>query len=129
MSGLFQCFFRIHCIFLQKISIAVIIIHCRIAVNLLPVVFGFVSDAAIRLIVFPRSWRVVRDLISFACIGAIVLLLWDENHRKPLVENTALVTNEALACLTSIIKEEEDNTWTIVSANDETQMGLYHGYH
>ena len=71
----------------------------------------------------------VRDLISFACIGAIVLLLWDGNHRKPLVENTALVTNEALACLTSIIKEEEDNTWTIVSANDETQMGLYHGYH
>ena len=45
------------------------------------------------------------------------------------MENTALVTNEALACLTSIIKEEEDNTWTIVSANDETQMGLYHGYH
>ena len=35
MSGLFQCFFRIHCIFLQKISIAVIIIHCRIAGNLL----------------------------------------------------------------------------------------------
>ncbi len=104
--------------------------RCRIYfAYMLPVVFGFVSDAAIRLIVFPRSWRVVRDLISFACIGAIVLLLWDGNHRKPLVENTALVTNEALACLTSIIKEEEDNTWTIVSANDETQMGLYHGYH
>ena len=53
----------------------------------------------------------------------------DRSPFKPLVENTALVTNEALACLTSIIKEEEDNTWTIVSANDETQMGLYHGYH
>ena len=104
--------------------------RCRIYfAYMLPVVFGFVVDAAIRLVVYPKSWRVLRDLISFACIGAIVLLLWDGNYRKPLVENTALVTNEALASLTSIIRQEEDYTWTIVSANDETQMGLYHGYH
>lgn len=104
--------------------------RCRIYfAYMLPVVFGFVVDAAIRLVVYPKSWRILRDLISFACIGAIVLLLWDGNYRKPLVENTALVTNEALASLTSIIRQEEDYTWTIVSANDETQMGLYHGYH
>ncbi|HBZ65162.1 MAG TPA: hypothetical protein DEO89_11520 [Lachnospiraceae bacterium] len=104
--------------------------RCRIYfAYMLPVVFGFVVDAAIRLVVYPKSWRILRDLISFACIGAIVLLLWDGNYRKPLAENTALVTNEALACLTSIIRQEEDHTWTIVSANDETQMGLYHGYH
>lgn len=104
--------------------------RCRIYfAYMLPVVFGFVVDAAIRLVVYPKSWRILRNLISFACIGAIVLLLWDGNYRKPLVENTALVTNEALASLTSIIRQEEDYTWTIVSANDETQMGLYHGYH
>ena len=34
-----------------------------------------------------------------------------------------------MTCLTNIIKENEDKTWTIVSANDETQMGLDHGWH
>jgi len=37
--------------------------------------------------------------------------------------------NENIVCLTNIIKSEEDYTWTIVSANDETQMGIDHGYH
>ena len=39
------------------------------------------------------------------------------------------VSNGALTCLSNIIKENEDKTWTIVSANDETQMGLDHGWH
>lgn len=34
-----------------------------------------------------------------------------------------------MTCLTNIIRENEDKTWTIVSANDETQMGLDHGWH
>ena len=39
------------------------------------------------------------------------------------------VTNESITCLDNIIYENEDSTWTIVSANDETQMGLDHGWH
>ena len=39
------------------------------------------------------------------------------------------VSNGALTCLSNIIKENKDKTWTIVSANDETQMGLDHGWH
>ena len=39
------------------------------------------------------------------------------------------VSNGAFTCLTNIIKENKDETWTIVSANDETQMGLDHGWH
>lgn len=39
------------------------------------------------------------------------------------------VTNGAITCLTNIIRDNEDETWTIVSANDETQMGLDHGWH
>ena len=34
-----------------------------------------------------------------------------------------------LPVLSNIIKENKDKTWTIVSANDETQMGLDHGWH
>ena len=39
------------------------------------------------------------------------------------------VTNEAITCLDNIIYENEDSTWTVVSANDEAQMGLDHGWH
>ncbi|MGN1205803.1 MAG: hypothetical protein ACI4SQ_02315 [Eubacterium sp.] len=104
--------------------------RCRIYfAYMLPVVFCLVLDAGIRLTIYPKKWWVIRDVVSFACVGAMVLFLWDGNYRKPLVDNTPLVTNEAIACMTSIIKQEKDHTWTIVSANDETQMGLFHGYH
>ena len=43
--------------------------------------------------------------------------------------SSGYVTNGAITCLTNIIRENEDETWTIVSANDETQMGLDHGWH
>ena len=43
--------------------------------------------------------------------------------------DSGYVTNGAVICLTNIIRENEDETWTIVSANDETQMGLDHGWH
>ena len=67
--------------------------------------------------------------MSLACVAGAVCLLWNAGYRKPPVETTTLVTNEAITCLTNIIREERDFTWTICSANDETQMGLDHGYH
>ena len=39
------------------------------------------------------------------------------------------VSNGAITCLSNIIHDNADHTWTIISANDETQMGLDHGYH
>ena len=41
----------------------------------------------------------------------------------------ALETNSAITCLTNIMNEEQDFTWTIVSANDELRMVEEDGYH
>lgn len=106
--------------------------RCRIYFAfMLPVVFAFALDAILRFILYPKKAWLLRDILSFACVVAVVVLLWGNGvtYRKQYVDNTPLVTNEALACLTNIINQEKDGTWTIVSANDETQMGLYHGYH
>lgn len=43
--------------------------------------------------------------------------------------DSSYVTNGAYVCLTNIILENEDEKWTIVSANDELQMGIDHGWH
>ncbi len=104
--------------------------RCRIYfAYALPVVFAFVVDAVIRLILWKRSWVVARNFVSLACVVAVAVFLWNPKWRKEPLVTTTLVTNEAITCLTNIIEMEEDFTWTIISANDETQMGLEHGYH
>ncbi len=104
--------------------------RCRIYyAYMLPVVFAFVADGILYFVIWPESWKKFRNFVSLACVAGAVLLLWDGEFRKQPVDNTQLVTNEAIACLTNIIHDETDFTWTICSANDETQMGKDHGYH
>ncbi len=104
--------------------------RCRIYFGyMLPVAFAFAADGVIRLLLWKKNWRKGRNFCSLVCVAASVCLLWNGDYRKESVENTTLVTNEAITCLTNIIREEKDFTWTICSANDETQMGLDHGYH
>ena len=104
--------------------------RCRIYFGyMLPVVFALAADGLLRLLIWRQSWFRFRNLVSLACVAGAVCLLWNAGYRKPPVETTTLVTNEAITCLTNIIREERDFTWTICSANDETQMGLDHGYH
>lgn len=104
--------------------------RCRIYyAYALPVVFAFGADAVIRLLLWKKSWVRARNLVSLACVVAVTVFLWNPKYRKEPVETTTLVTNEAITCLTNIIKTQKDFTWTIVSANDEMQMGVNHGYH
>ncbi len=104
--------------------------RCRIYLSyMIPVAVAFVVDAVIRLVCFKRSWVLLRNLISLACVAVVVIFLYQPEHRKEQVESTTLVTDEAITCLTNIMKEENDFTWTICSANDETQMTINNGYH
>lgn len=104
--------------------------RCRIYFGyMLPVVFAFAADGLIRLVFWRESWFRLRNAVSLACVACAVFLLCQPEFRKEAVESTTLVTNEAITCLTNIIRERTDFTWTICSANDETQMGLDHGYH
>lgn len=104
--------------------------RCRIYyAYMLPVVFAFVADGILYFVIWPESWKKFRNLVSLACVAGAVFLLWNAEFRKQPVDSTQLVTNEAITCLTNIIHDETDFTWTICSANDETQMGKDHGYH
>jgi len=49
-------------------------------------------------------------------------------YRTPMTA-AGLQTNEAVTCLTNIIHENDDFTWTIVSVTDELNMGIDHGFH
>ena len=68
-------------------------------------------------------------------LAALVLLLmtgnyiWEHQLYKEPVKTKAFEMNENITCLTNIIKSNEKNTWTICSANDETQMVYGNGYH
>lgn len=70
--------------------------------------------------------------IQWLSAGLTVLLvagLYQGNLIKELQCKSDYITNGAYLCLTNIIRENEDEKWTIVSANDELQMALDHGWH
>lgn len=80
------------------------------------------------LCMFPVM-RIPRNIISFVTSAAILLVMFQNQLIKQPDFKSDFVTNGAITCLDNIIYENEDRTWTIVSANDETQMGLDHGWH
>jgi hypothetical protein len=74
-----------------------------------------------------------RPVIGRALSLAVVVLsvaycIENDMVRAPIVQE-ALETNEAVTCLTNIIRDHDDWTWTICSANDELRMGEDYGYH
>lgn len=95
---------------------------------LLEVVF-LLLDGVICLLLPFRKIAIVRDAISFVIVIAMVGTLFKYDLIKHPSYDPGFVTNGAITCLSNIIHDNEDMTWTIVSENDETQMGLDHGWH
>ena len=96
---------------------------------LLVAVLTLLGDGILYLIFMPRILKVIRNA---AALGLTVITVAGMIHQDLIKTPDFLsgyVSNGALTCLTNIIRENEDKTWTIVSANDETQMGLDHGWH
>lgn len=73
--------------------------------------------------------QIPRNVLSFFVTIAVMIGLLQSSHIKQSAFSSGFVTSEAIVCLDNIIFENEDFTWTIVSANDELQMGLDHGWH
>lgn len=71
----------------------------------------------------------MRNVLPFAIVCVVLFdISINGNYKMPL-DMPGLETNEAITCLSNIIHEDEDNTWIICSANDETQMVKGHGWH
>ncbi|MCD8014048.1 MAG: amino acid ABC transporter permease [Lachnospiraceae bacterium] len=98
---------------------------------------AYLSVAAV-MFFFDAVWSVLTCWLkngrtrNTAAILVIVLAV-SAVIQKGLVRNVEIAeafgTNEAVICLTNIIHDNEDFTWTICSANDELRMGEDHGYH
>lgn len=95
----------------------------------LAIVASFLVDAVLALCCLPLKRKVIMNVLSLVCLALAIGYLWQNDRLKKPRDTRAQIMNENIVCLTNIIKGEKDYTWTIVSANDETQMGIDHGYH
>jgi hypothetical protein len=95
----------------------------------LPVLLAFAADSVIYLISKLLHCRAFLSLLSFGALAALLVVMYRTDRiRQPMLLQT-LETNDAITCLTNIIREETDYTWLICSANDETRMVQNHGWH
>lgn len=86
-------------------------------------------DAVLYLIFGWLKRPIIMNLFSLAIlVGAGYQVVEYDLVRQP-VTVSALEKNEAITCLSNIMHEEKDHTWTIFSANDELRMIEEYGYH
>ena len=98
-------------------------------VYLLVTALTVLGDGILYLVCMPGTLKIFRNAVSFVLTVAMVAGMFQQGLIKKSSFDSGFVSNGVLTCLTNIIHENEDKTWTIVSANDETQMGLDHGWH
>ena len=95
----------------------------------IPVLICFAADAVIYALFgwTKRQW--VMNLISLCIVGGSGYMAYEHQFIKSQVTAGSLQTNDAITCTTNILKDYEDFTWTICSANDELRMTEDYGYH
>ena len=98
-------------------------------VYLLVAALTVLGDGILYLVCMPGTLKIFRNAVSFALTVAMVAGMFQQGLIKKSSFDSGFVSNGALPCITNIIHENEDKTWTIVSANDETQIGLDRGWH
>lgn len=75
-----------------------------------------------------RSGQVL-NFVSVLLVPALAAVTVSNDMVRDAEFPTGFQSNEAVTCLTNIIRENKNGTWTIVSANDEMRMGEDYGYH
>lgn len=86
-------------------------------------------DSIVYLVFLHPKMRVMRNVVTCGFGILLILGLYQKDLVKHPEYGSNFVTNGAITCLENIIYDHKDDTWTIISANDETQMGLDHGWH
>jgi len=87
------------------------------------------ADGLLYAVTFFIRVNVVRH--AFA-LPVLVMVAWTGFHiglSYEAPQKNVFGSNEAVLCLTNIIRQYQDETWTICSANDELRMAGDHGYH
>ena len=118
-----------------KLNLPTIMQQSRVCIYLnysLPVLWIMTADRVLYILfgIWRSKWmRRLMNTASLAVAVAGCILLVQMDLIKPETQMQPFQSNEAVTCLTNIIHEEEDYTWTIVSVYDEMRMGEDHGYH
>lgn len=116
----------------ESIGIPVLMDAARTAIffsYMLALVIAFTIDVCVYIVALFGKKRWIMDLLSFAVIFVIGIFIWQQDRVREPMKGDGLETNEAITCLSNIIALEKDYSWTIFSANDETNMVYGHGYH
>ncbi len=95
----------------------------------LPIFFAFALDGIIYLFMGLGQFKIVGRVMSFGCFVFCMTFILQNGYVRNPVKAGGFEMNEAVTCLTNIIRQEKDFMWTICSANDELRMGEDHGYH
>lgn len=100
---------------------------------LLPAAVVFLLDGVLYLLlcILPEGWKKPVPLAAWLITLAGLLVMTSPKHLRVPFGGGHLEMNEAILCTTNIIREnqDQDNKWTIVSANDELQMTWGYGRH
>lgn len=96
---------------------------------LLPIAATLFIDGVLYFIFMIDKLYFLRSLVSFVIMIGTSGFLFTHHLLKRIDFESIYIRNGAVICLTNIIHENKDYMWTIVSANDEMQMGLDHGWH
>lgn len=104
--------------------------RCRVYLAYsLPVIWSLLADAVVYLVFGHAKRRWVLHSVSFMMCCGLGLYSVSAASFRTYEKVDGLEMNQAITCLTNIIHENQDYTWTIVSANDELNMVVDHGYH
>lgn len=92
-------------------------------------VWSLCADGVLNLLLgWFRSGKVL-NFASVLLVPALAAVTVSNDMVRHATFPTGFQSNEAVTCLTNIIRENKNGTWTIVSANDEMRMGEDYGYH
>lgn len=96
---------------------------------MLSLIWGLAPDAVLTCFI-GNVWKGrISNAISFLLPVTMALVLFVTGMIREPMSPPVGQTNGAVTCLTSIIRENKDKTWTICSANEELRMGEDRGWH
>ncbi len=96
---------------------------------MVPLLVAMPLDAVAYFFMGGGRFKWAGNCMSFGCLLAMAIFLLGEGHVRSSFQVGGFETNEAITCLTNIMEREEDEMWTICSANDELRMCEERGYH
>lgn len=96
---------------------------------ILPMAAALAIDGIIYLFFMIDKLIMIRSAVSFLIMIATSGFIFEHHLLKRMDFDSDYIRNGAIICLTNIIHDNKDKSWTIVSANDEMQMGFDHGWH